>query len=192
MIDNDNEQSNLDKALQTVKRIDDTPDLVDVMIGIEDYLDRNDIYAFKNWILGELIDGPYIYPYWIKVTFKWEYNKMPDPSGAARLLPHGTKIIFKIDAENVPQPIKTPSDYEPGTHKPKIKSEKVWLVEMMIPRRFIEDLDKEVMDLYDDKIDDMRTVGDATAQGYNQPNMVSGGSDESANPNVNPPHGPQG
>lgn len=156
---------NIDKSLQVVKRIDDSPDLVDVMIGIEDYLDRHDIYAFKNWILGELVDGPHIKPYWIVVTFKWAYKNMPDPSGGLRLLPHGTKIYYKKDFENVPQPITEPSDYDPGTNKPKIKSEPVWLVELMIPRRFVENLETEIMDLYDDRVDDIDTVEDAEAEG---------------------------
>lgn len=164
----------LDKALNTVKRLDDTPDLVDIMIGIEDYLDRNDLYAYKNWILGELVDGPYVKPYWIKVTFKWSYKHMPDPSGGLRLIPHGTKIWFRKSKQNVPQPIKKPSDYEPGTHKPKIKAEPVWLVDMLIPRRFIEDIKDEIMDLYDDRVEDMETVEDAEAEGTTEENVQKG------------------
>lgn len=155
----------IDKTLQVVKRLDDSPDLVDVMLSIEDYLDRNDIYAFKNWINGELVNGPYIEPYWITVTFKWDYKCMPDPNACKRLLSHGTKIFFKKAKQNVPQPIIKPSDYEPGTHKPKIKSEPVWLVTMMIPRRFVEDIKDEVMNLYDDRVEDMETVEDANAEG---------------------------
>jgi hypothetical protein len=165
---------NIDKALQAVKRIDDSPDLVDVMIGIEDYLDRNDLYAFKNWILGELVDGPHIKPYWITVTFKWPHKQMPDPQGGMRLIPQGTKVRFKLDTENVPQPIETPSDYEPGTHEPKIKAEKVWLVELTIPRRFVEDLETEIMDLYDDRVEDMETVEDAEAEGNTEEDNVGG------------------
>lgn len=165
---------NIDKALQTVRRIDDSPDLVDIMISIEDYLDRNDLYAFKNWILGELVDGPHVRPYWIKVTFKWPYEKMPDPSGGMRLVPQGTKIWFRKDTENVPQPIHEPSDYEPGTHKPKIKAEKVWLVDLMIPRKFIEDIDGEVMDLYYDRVDDMELVGDAETEGNTEEDTTGG------------------
>lgn len=156
---------------EIVKRLDDYPDLVDIMISIEDYLDRNNIYVFKNWIHGELVDGPHIKPYWIIVTFKWSFDCMPDPKGAKRLLSHGTKIKYKKDYENVPQPIRTPSDYEPGTHEPKIKKEPVWLVEMMIPRRFVIDIDQSVMDLYDDEVEDMDTVKDAKAEGKTQENI---------------------
>lgn len=169
----------VDRTLQAVKRLDDIPDLVDIMIGVEDYLDRNDMYSFKNWILGELIDGPHVKPYWVKVSFKWDYERMPDPQGGLRLLPHGTKVWFRMEEENVPQPINEPGDYEPGTNKPKIKPERVWVVELAIPRRFVENLDEEIMDLYDDRVDDMDTVEDAEAQGNTEQDAV-GGSDVSS------------
>jgi hypothetical protein len=155
----------VDKTLQVVKRLDDTPDLVDVMLSVEDYLDRNDIYAFKNWIHGELVEGPIVKPYWIKVGFMWDKNCKPDLTACTRLKPHGTKIWFKKAYENVPQPIHEPSDYEPGTHKPKIKKTPVWLMTMLIPRRFVEDIKDEIMDLYDDRVDDIDTVADAEAEG---------------------------
>lgn len=171
---------NIEKSLQAIKRIDDSPDLVDIMIGIEDYLDRNDMYAFKNWMLGELVEGPFIRPYWVKVVLKWEYNKMPDPAGGMRLIPHGTKIKYKKDVENYPIDIKSPSDYEPGTHKPKIKSKDVWLVELVIPRRFIENIETEIMDLYDERVDDFETVEDAEAEGNTEDDLAAG------EPNENP------
>lgn len=161
------------KALQVVKRVDDSPDLVDVMLSIEDYLDRNDIYAFKNWILGELIDGPNIMPYWIKVGFKWPGDKMPDPSGAERLLPHGTKIGFMKTSERQSQPINSQSDYAPGTHKPKIADVDIWIVEMLIPRRFVENIDSEIMDLYDDRIDDMDTSANAEGENTTEDNALN-------------------
>ena len=166
--------NNQDKALQAVKRIDDSPDLVDIMLGIEDYLDRNDLYAFKNWIHGELIDGPHVKPYWVGVTFKWPHKKMPDPQGGTRLLPHGTKIHYQLTTEEVPIKVETPSDYQPGTHKPKIETQKVWIVEMLIPRRFIQNIDSEVMDIYADQVDDEDTVEDANAEGNTEENAAAG------------------
>jgi len=166
--------NSLDQALQAVRRLDDSPDLVDIMIGIEDYLDRHDIYAFKNWIHGELIQGPIVKPYWVTVQFKWPHRQMPDPQGGVRLLPHGTKILFRLMNQRVPVKVTKPSDYQPGTHKPKIITEKIWVVEMMIPRRFIEDIDQEIMNLYDDRIEDSDTVEDAAAQGVTEKNATAG------------------
>lgn len=169
------QDDNINKALQIVKKIDSSPDLVDVMISIEDYLDKNDMYAFKNWILGELIEGPEILPYWIKVSFKWDGDKMPDPVGAARLLPHGTKISYMKTTQNESQPVNSPSDYKSGTKKPKIKPVPVWVVEMLIPRRFVQNIDKEIMDLYDERVDDISISANAQGEGETQDNATDTG-----------------
>ena len=104
-----NDPLNPNPKEKLIKRLSDSSDLVDLAISIEDYLDTNNIYVFKNWIDGELVDGPYVEPYWIRVSFKWPYDKMPDPTGGLRLTQHGTKIFFRIAHENVPQPIHQPS-----------------------------------------------------------------------------------
>ena len=45
-----------------------------------------------------------------------------------------------------------------------MKKEKIWLVDLLIPRRFVESIGKEVMDLYDEDLD-LDTANDAVAQG---------------------------
>lgn len=161
---------NLDKpydstwAEEVITRLSDNQDLVDVMISIENYLDTNDLYGFKNWINGEIVAGPFVKKYWVKVILKWSYEDMPDPSGALRLLKHGTKVRFMRSSEEVPIEIKDPQDYQPGTKKPKMKKVKIWLVELLIPRRFVESINKEVMDLYDEDVD-IDTADEAVSQG---------------------------
>lgn len=154
-----------------VKRLSDNKDLVDVMLAVEDYLDTNDMYVYKNWIDGELVNGPFVRKYWITLTLKWDYEKMPDPSGGLRLLKHGTKLRFRRDLEEVPVEIKSPDDYQPGTKKPKMKKKKIWLVDLMIPRRFVESISPEVMDLYDEEVD-MDTADDAVSQSNTPTNAV--------------------
>ena len=46
----------------------------------------------------------------------------------------------------------------------KMKKEKIWLVDMLIPRRFVESISKEVMDLYDEDVD-TDTADEAVSQG---------------------------
>ena len=55
--------------------------------------------------------------------------------------------------------IVTPDDYQPGPKKPKMKKEKVWLVDLLISRKFIEKLSRELIDLYDEDAD-LDTVDD--------------------------------
>lgn len=163
---NNNHQNDYDSDSpeQVIARLSDNDDLIDIMISIEDYLDTNDMYSFKNWINGEVVAGPYVKKYWVKLTLKWDYKKMPDPSGGLRLLKHGTKIKYRTAYEEVPIEIKSPDDYQPGTKKPKMKKSKIWLVDLLIPRRFVESISKEVMDLYDEEVD-IDTADEAVSQG---------------------------
>ena len=78
----------------------------------------------------------------------------------------------------MPVKVKTPADYQPGTHKPKIKTEKIWIVDMLIPRRFVEDIDAEVMDLYDDRVEDSETIEDANAEGATEEDSTVGTNEE--------------
>ena len=55
------------------------------LLDFERVLDELDIYAFKNWEIGELVAGPEIGKYTVTVTFMWPEKMMPDPRGAVRL-----------------------------------------------------------------------------------------------------------
>jgi len=160
----DNNQYDPTSPDQVITRLSDNTDLVDIMISIEDYLDTNDMYSFKNWIKGEIVSGPYVRKYWVKVTLKYDYRDMPDPSGGLRLLKHGTKISYHISTEEIPIEIKSPDDYQPGTKKPKMEKVKIWLIDLLIPRRFVESISKEIMDLYDEDVD-LDTADEAVSQG---------------------------
>lgn len=161
-MNNDHDKEDLAQA--ALKRLDDSDDLLSILIDIENYFDTNNLYAFKNWIKGEVIGGPYVKKYWIKVILKYPYHDMPDPDGAARLLKHGTKCHFDINIEKFPLPIKKPSDYLPGTKKPRIGKRKVWEITFLIPRKFVQNLSAEIMDQYQEEVD-LDTVDDAQGEG---------------------------
>jgi hypothetical protein len=167
-------QHDTKSAQDVVNRISDNEDLIDILIDIENYLDSNNLYVYKNWKLGEVVAGPFTRPYWIKLTLKYPYRKMPDPEGGLRLLQHGTKISFRKAEELVPIKVKSESDYQPGTKKPKMKKNKIWLIDMLIPRKFVRNIDKEVMDQYEEEVD-VETVDDAEAEGINSEKAVKQG-----------------
>ena len=164
-------QHDKNSAQDAVNRISDSEDLTDILIDIENYLDSNNLYVYKNWIQGEVVAGPFTKPYWIKITLKYPYAQMPDPEGGLRLLQHGTKINFCLAEEEVPVKVKSESDYQPGTKKPKMKKEKIWLIDMLIPRKFVRNLDKEVIDQYEEEVD-TDTVDDAEAEGIDAEKAV--------------------
>lgn len=140
-------------AAEVVRRISDHEDLTDILLDVEDYLDSNDMYVYKNWKLGEVVAGPFTKPYWVKITLKYPYHQMPDPEAGLRLLMHGTKIRYRIANEKYPIKVTSEADYQPGTKKPKLKTRKIWLIDILIPRKFVQNLDAEVMDQYEEEVD---------------------------------------
>ena len=157
--------------VDNIKGIYTSDGTMSILLDFERCLDDADLYAFKNWIDGEVVGGPYVKRYWVKVVLKYPYKKMPDPEGGLRLLKHGTKIHYDIKYQEQPIEIKSPEDYQPGTKKAKMKKHKVWIITLLIPRRFVQNLDAEVMDIYDDEVD-VNTVDDA--QGQNAGNHQEG------------------
>lgn len=165
------EEFDKSKAAEVVRRITDSEDLVDILIDIEDYLDGNNLYVYKNWKLGEVVAGPYTKQYWVKITLKYPYEKMPDPEGGLRLLMHGTKISYRIALEKYPVDVKSEADYQPGTKKPKMKKRKIWLIDMLIPRKFVQNIDNKIMDQYEEEVD-VETLDDAAAAGVDADGAV--------------------
>ena len=133
------------------------------LLDFERVLDELDLYAFKNWELGELVAGPEIGKYKVSCTFMWPFKLMPDPRGARRLLPFDCDIKFKKTLMKVPVKIEDPSDYRPGTHKAKIIEKKVWLVEITMPKSLMSDIRTGSIELEDQDID-LQDLDDAYEQ----------------------------
>ena len=93
---------------------------ITTLLDFERVLDEIDVYAFKNWEIGELVAGPEISKYRVSCTFMWPEKLMPDPRGARRLLPFDCEINFKKQMIKIPIKITNPSDYQPGGHAAKI------------------------------------------------------------------------
>lgn len=159
-----------------LKRLSDSSSLTDVLIQMEDFLDSLDLYVFKNWFDGEIVDGPNVSRYWVSMTLKYDYKDMPDPAGGLRLLKHGAKVKFRrgkeedtetkssldqsemqriLAVQNQPaqtfRPDKTFNDPE---YPEQLPLKKIWLIDIEIPRQFIEDLEDDDLDLYDKEIED--------------------------------------
>lgn len=123
------------------------------LLDFERVLDELDLYAFKNWQIGELVAGPDIGKYRVTCIFMWPEKLMPDPRGARRLLPFDCEVRFKKTTMKVPMKIEDPSDYRPGTHKAKIIEKKIWLVEIVMPKSLMNDIRTGSIELEDQDID---------------------------------------
>jgi hypothetical protein len=123
------------------------------LLDFERVLDELDLYAFKNWQIGELVSGPDIGKYRVTCIFMWPEKLMPDPRGARRLLPFDCEVKFKRTAMKVPMKIEDPSDYRPGTKKARLVEKKIWLVEITMPKALMSDIRTGSVELEDQDID---------------------------------------
>jgi hypothetical protein len=158
------------------------------LLDFERVLDEFDIYAFKNWSLGELVAGPEIGKYRISCTFMWPKERMPDPRGALRLLPFDCDIKWRKTMMKIPIKIKNPSDYVNGTRLAKMVEKPIWLVEISMPKNLMSDIRTGSIELEDQEIDledlDKAYEEDLQKEEYqsNQPGQP--GSPNEMNPNV--------
>jgi len=123
------------------------------LLDFERVLDELDLYAFKNWQIGELVSGPDIGKYRVTCIFMWPEKLMPDPRGARRLLPFDCEVKFKKTAMKVPMKIEDPSDYRPGTKKARLVEKKIWLVSITMPKALMSDIRTGSVELEDEEID---------------------------------------
>ncbi len=151
--------------VNNIKGIMTSDSTVSTLMDFERVLDEADIYAFRNWGLGELVDGPIIRRYDVTCTFMWPKTLMPDPRGAKRLLPLGCKVGFKKTKIKVPIEITEPSDFKPGTHYPKLIDRHVWLVNIVMPKQLMEDIREGSVDIADQEID-LEDLDDAYSKDY--------------------------
>lgn len=123
------------------------------LLDFERVLDELDLYAFKNWQLGELVAGPEVSKYKVACIFMWPEKLMPDPRGARRLLPFDCTIKYKKTTIKIPIKIEEPDDFVPGTHKARLVEKKVWLVEIVIPKALMNDIRTGSIEMEDQLID---------------------------------------
>jgi hypothetical protein len=130
-------------VIRNIKNIYASDNVVNSLVGMEKVMDDVNLYAYQNWNIGEIVDGPHQTKYTTEATFMWEADKMPDPEGALRLTNLGAKVEFKKDVKLSPRKIRSYDDYRPGTRKAKLDETPVWLVKISIPKTVIEDFNNE-------------------------------------------------
>jgi hypothetical protein len=123
------------------------------LLDFERVLDEVDIYAFKNWSIGELVAGPDIGKYRVSATFMWPERLMPDPRGGRRLLPFDCEIEYQRKKIKIPIRITDPSDYRPGTKKARMIERPVWLVTITMPKSLISEIRTGSIEMEDEEID---------------------------------------
>lgn len=151
----DNFFKNVDyvSIIDTVKGIYTSDGSMNTLLDFERVLDESDLYAYRNWELGELVQGPNVKRYTVSCIFMWPYKLMPNPKGARRLVVIGCKVKFAKSKIEVPVEVKDYEDYVAGTRYPKMAPKKVWFVYIEIPKDLLDDIKEGSIDLAGQTID---------------------------------------
>jgi len=144
---------NFVSIVDTVKGIYTSDGSMSTLLDFERVLDEADLYAYQNWIIGELVQGPVVGRYSCKCIFMWPYKLMPNPKGALRLMKVGCKVRFGKSKIDVPVEMQDYDDFVPGTRYPKMNKRKVWFVEIEIPFDLMDDIKEGSIDLAGQTID---------------------------------------
>lgn len=130
--------TNLDSIKNTLIGISRGDTILDMLLEFERTLDNAEVFAYKNWILGELVKGPDIGRYWFKVVFMYPKSAMPDPNGGLRLTKLGAKVNFKKGIFKKPVKVEGPQDWvDPESKRAKMVEHEVWLVTIKLPLKYI-------------------------------------------------------
>ena len=124
--------------IDNLRSIDKNGTLLDILLEFEHMLDEQGMYAYKNWKLGEVTQGPKLTRYWLNVTLMYPYLKMPNPRAALRLTNIGCEVNFKKAVLKIPVTPKSQEDLD-ANKKPKLKNHDVWLVDVWMPRKFVDE-----------------------------------------------------
>lgn len=129
-----------------IKKLSETNTLLDMLLEFERILEDINLYAYANWQKGEVLEGPDLERHFVTVKLLYKQQGMPDPAGAKRLLAKDCLVKYKQSTLVSPVRVRTFDDVEThmradGTvqHRAKTKSEPVWVVEIKMPRRYVDE-----------------------------------------------------
>lgn len=125
-------------VIKTIQNVYENDPVFTVLKDYERVLDELGLYVYKNWLDGELVDGPKTGRHHVQCTFMFPREKMPDPMGGKRLLDYDCKVTFKKDHLIAPRKIIEPDDIRPGTKKGKLDKLPIWLITIIIPTSLIK------------------------------------------------------
>ena len=164
-----------------LRKVSEGESLLDMLLEFEGILDEVDLYAYKNWSKGEILEGPDVGRHWVTAKFMYMSEDMPDPAGAERLMSRGIKVKFCREELKYPKKVKNWDDVDQsrsfnaqsggygvgglggvGYIKPKTLTDTVWVVEIVTPRKFVDHTIQDYVDVGDDDFIDTDAIDAAT------------------------------
>ena len=156
--------------LSTLESNYGTNSAIETLMQVDYVLDKLNVYAYANWLDGEVVDGPHIEPYWVTVTLLYPYKMMPDPAGAERVINWGGRVFYAKDTLITAAKLVTPDDSEgtdgadelrPGQPRTRKIERPVWLVTVELPRDSMDSMTADQQEIEDTSIDN-----DAVEEAY--------------------------
>ena len=176
---------------QAVQNLYDQDGLLDILLGVEEYFDNMDLYAYKNWIYGEVVEGPIVSKYWVELTLKFDHDTFPDPIATKIFEKQGTKIFVRPDWEVYPiahprgnDDMQSVLGNAASMRKPKDERKAILLYKFQIPRRLVnpESFDEYKLmssDFNSNSLQDgIDNPGEQPEQEQQDPNQMDQGSDD--------------
>lgn len=158
----------INEIAATISGIKKNRNTLDVLLEFEGVLDDLHIYAYENWIKGEVIKGPIISKYWVEVYLMYPEKYMPNPDAAERLIKHGCYVFYQKEKLTSNVKIKTPDDLvqspERETRVPDTRTTNVYVVKIVMPRHLLTDYNVKKISSMADEVD-LEDVVDAYDQG---------------------------
>ena len=172
----------------SIKKISETNSLLDMLCEFEKVIDDADVYAYKNWDKGEILEGPNLGRHFVTVKLLYKGKDMPDPDGAKRLLNLECQVKYNKDTLLSPRRVKTFDDVDVDIrpdgsqrYKAKTTSQPCWVVEIKMPRRYVDEFNADVV-----SVDEDNYIDQEKAQNQGSANNIAGGGGV---PQIAPPIG---
>jgi len=154
---------NQDDILDNLRDVNKNNSLLDILLEFEKVLEDTGVYAYKNWDLGEIVEGPNLSRYWLHVKLMYPYKGMPDPKAGIRLEKIGCEIKFNKGILKTPI-IPQSSDDLDNEGMPKLKSDAIWMIDIWMPRKFIDNFTDEKIKIGSEEVD-VTDLNDAYTSG---------------------------
>ena len=175
-----------------IKVVSETNTLLDMLLEFEKTLDSLNLYAFKNWSKGEVLEGPTLSRHYINVKLLYVHDDMPDPAGAERLMARECLVKYTKDTLISPKRGMTADDVTVDVapdgrqrYKAKTNSTPCWVVSIDMPRKYVDEFADENVQVDDENYlnqDDMGNENQIDVQQMNTSNNAMGGVDDFALP----------
>lgn len=154
---------NQDDILDNLRDVNKNNSLLDILLEFEKVLEDTGVYAYKNWDLGEIVEGPNLSRYWLHVKLMYPYMGMPDPKAGIRLEKIGCEIKFNKGILKTPIIPQSPDDLD-NEGMPKLKSDAIWMIDIWMPRKFIDNFTDEKIKIGSAEVD-VTDLNDAYTSG---------------------------